>query len=61
MRYLARMWGGAPRRVALAIALVAALVLLPALVAGGLGRLVADLWVSTFTLVTGLLGGFFGH
>jgi hypothetical protein len=29
--------------------------------AGGLGRLLADVWVSTMAAVAGLIGGLFGN
>lgn len=52
----------APRRRLWLFAAVAivAMALLPFLIAGGAGRLVADLWVSTMGAVAGLIGGLFG-
>jgi hypothetical protein len=44
----------------LAIAAVALLVLAPNLVAEGLGRLVAHVWVTTMAAIAALLGGLFG-
>ena len=52
----------APSRTLLILAAAAliALALSPLLVAGGVGRLVADLWITTISAVAGLLGGLFG-
>ncbi len=51
----------ARRRRAWALALMAAAVLLAwVFSAGGLGRVVADLWIMTMRVVAGLLGGLLG-
>ena len=36
------------------------LLIAPALMAGGIGRLIGGLWVSTLALITGLIAGVFG-
>lgn len=49
------------RRRLWALAIVAvALLLIPGLLAGGLGRVVADLWIMAMRVVAGLLGGILG-
>lgn len=51
----------ARRRRAWALAIMAAAALLAwALAAGGLGRLVANLWIAVMGVLTGLLGGLLG-
>lgn len=52
----------APSRMMLVLGSVAllAIALAPLLMAGGVGRFVADLWVTTMSAVAGLLGGLFG-
>ena len=42
-------------------ALLAAAVILPNVMAGGLGRVLADVWVSTMAAIAGLIGGLFAH
>jgi len=42
-----------------ALAIVAAAILAPNAFAAGVGRLLADLWVTVMIAVTGLLGGVF--
>ena len=42
-------------------AILAAALILPAFMAGGLGRLLADVWVSTMAAIAGLIGGLFGN
>jgi len=48
-----------PVRIALILALVVALAVLlaPAAIAGGAGRLIGDLWVSVMGSIIGLFGG----
>ena len=48
-----------PIRIALILALVAAiaLILAPAAVAGGAGRLIGGLWVTVMGAIVGLFGG----
>jgi len=45
---------------AIAIVTVAVLVLAPNVLAEGLGRLVAHVWLTAIAAITGLLGGLFG-
>ena len=44
----------------IAVAALVAILALPGLMAGGLGRFVGGLWVSTLALIAGLLGGVLG-
>jgi hypothetical protein len=44
----------------IAAAAIVAILALPVLMAGGLGRFVGGLWVSTLALIAGLLGGVLG-
>lgn len=52
--------GGAGVLTAIAIVTVAVLVLAPNVLAEGLGRLVAHVWLTAIAAITGLLGGLFG-
>lgn len=47
-------------RVALIAVAAAVLLLTPLLLAGGLGRMLGSLWVSSMAVVAGLIGGLFG-
>ncbi|MBN8606875.1 MAG: hypothetical protein J0L81_08150 [Caulobacterales bacterium] len=51
-----------PRATWLIVALLlAAAIILPSVMAGGLGRVLADVWVSTMAAIAGLIGGLFGN
>lgn len=51
-----------PRAAWLIVAiLLAAAIILPSVMAGGLGRLLADVSVSTMAAVAGLIGGLFSN
>lgn len=41
------------------ITALAAAIILPGFMAGGLGRVLADVWVSTMAAIAGLIGGIF--